>query len=85
MNPSYWPYSWQRLFCRIVLVTYIDRCDEQYIAHFRAGGKQEFRSMDELDTYARAIHRIDYANGEEIRKVNGIYDWHSFLRDTGRL
>ena len=73
MMPQYWPYTWQRLFCRIELVTYPDSCREAYICHFGNGDTIEFRSMDELDTYTKAVHRLDVANGEEDLEANGSF------------
>lgn len=76
---NHWPYSWQRLWTVIQLITYEHDCTELYRCVAHDGGVVEFKSMNEMDTYARALHRIDVGNGEEHRNVDGSYNWGRYL------
>lgn len=73
MKKQYWPYTWQRLWVQIELLTNTHDCRETYRCTNHDLSVMEFRSMDEMDTYARAIHRIDLSNNEENRDVDGSY------------
>jgi hypothetical protein len=63
MRREYWPKPWQCVFATIQLVTYVHTCEEKYRTRTHDRCLVEFDSMDQLDTYARTMFRINEANG----------------------